>query len=551
MTPSPPMSRFLTVALFLSASAAQAQRLPTPLRQATTASAPGAPQPITLRDASRNDRWLGLGPRDLRWSPDGAWLYFRWNTKPTSNDVPEQDPWFRVDRRGQFAEQLAAAGAFVVPGENMTWNAARTQAAWSVGGQVYLWTTSTRRVATLDGVVSQLRWTRGGSALDFMVGESLYRYDVDGGSLQLVVTRVTLDRPARTPAAEHLSAEAQALSAQLREKMRQAGARGAVARAGRPMPIPAPSGTRVEQIQLSPDERMVTFRLRTIASNRPPTRYMDYVDASGYSRALEAREKAGEPRDRFRLGIVGMTPGIAPESVVVRWVEGPTAGASGVTAEQTIPHGPWWSPDGARALVQFVGEHDKDLWITELDLATGRARVLTHDHDDAWLGGPPIQSNYTEPALLEWLDDGSFVFASERGGWSHLHRMEPNGVIRQLTSGAWEVRGATLSPDRRTWLLQASEHDAATDHLYTLPAAGGTLARITSAGGRNAGTWSPDGSQLAVLRSSSTELPDLFLLPSGGGIDPRITASGTDALLSRRLVTPQLVSIAPPDGKPV
>lgn len=550
------MNRTATIAVALWSSTVVAQRLPTPLRQSTLTAPPSTAQPISLRDASRNERWLGLSPRDVRWSPDGNWLYFRWNARPGSTDVPEQDPWHRTDRDGKFAEPLSGPGVVVVPGDNITWDTSRKHAAWSVGGNVYLWGPSTRRVASLDGTVSQLRWTSNGSAIDFMVGESLYRYDVTDGALTLMASRVTVDRPARTAAAEHLSLETQALSAQLREKLRQATARGAIARAGRPMPIPAPSGSRVENIQLTPDGEMVTFRLRTIASNRPPTRYMDFVDPSGYSRALEAREKAGEPRDRFRLGIVAMTPGIAPESVVVGWVDGPAsepAGPStqGSQVEATIPHGPYWSPDGSRALVQFAGEHDKDLWITELDPASGRVRVLTHDHDDAWIGGPPIQSNNTGPTLLEWLDDGSFVFASERGGWSHLHRMEPNGAIRQLTTGPWEVRGATLSPDRRTWLLQASEADAATDHLYTLPAAGGTLTRITPTGGRNAGTWSPDGTQLAVLRSSSVELADLYLMPSKGGVDRRVTASGTDAMVSRRLVTPQIVSITHPDGKPV
>ncbi|MFM8567622.1 MAG: prolyl oligopeptidase family serine peptidase [Gemmatimonadota bacterium] len=465
--------------------------------------------------------------------------------------MPEQDPWFRTDREGRFAEAVPAAGAVVIPGDNLTWNAGRTQAAWSVGGNVFVWGPSTRRVASLDGVVSQLRWSNTGSAVDFMVGESLYRYE--DGSLTTVATRVTVDRPARTSAGDHLSAEAQALSSQLREKLRQGTARSALARSSRPMPIPAPTGSRVEEIQLAPDGLHLTFRLRTIASNRPPTRYMDYVDPSGYSRALEARAKAGEPRDRYRLGIVAMAPGVAPESVVVRWVDGPpaSAGSPPSAGENTIPHGPYWSPDGSRALVQFVGEHDKDLWISELSVTSGEVRVLTHDRDDAWIGGPPIQSNNTGPTLLEWLDDGSFVFASERGGWSHLHRMEPNGVIRQLTTGPWEVRGATLSPDRRTWLLQASEANPATDHLYTMPAAGGTLARITPGGGRNGATWSPDGSQLAVLRSSSVELPDLLIMPSAGGSERRVTVSGTDEMLSRRLVTPQIVSITHPDGKPV
>ena len=115
---------------------------------------------------------------------------------------------------------------------------------------------------------------------------------------------------------------------------------------------------------------------------------------------------------------------------------------------------------------------------------------MTHDHDDAWIGGPPVQANYLQPALLEWLPGDRFVFASERSGWSHLYLMEPGGPVTALTEGAWEVRVAALSRDRTTWLLQTSREHPADDHLYTMPADGGAMTRLTDTPGRHTGSMS-------------------------------------------------------------
>jgi len=125
----------------------------------------------------------------------------------------------------------------------------------------------------------------------------------------------------------------------------------------------------------------------------------------------EARAKVGEPRDRARLGVVRYTPHDPVDSTTVKWATLAEAGD-----QQTAVHGPFWSLEGDRAVVQLVGEHDKDLWIAELDPATASLRVITADHESGWIGGPPIQSNYLSPALFEWLPGGRFVFASERSG---------------------------------------------------------------------------------------------------------------------------------------
>jgi dipeptidyl aminopeptidase/acylaminoacyl peptidase len=537
-------------ALLVGAAApAAAQRQPLPLRQATAADS--AAGPLTIEQASRSDRWLGLGVRDVRWSPDGAVVYFRWHRAPRPDDLPEEDAWFRADARGRWAEAVPAAEAGFVPGDDVAWNPAGDRAAWVRGPSLYAYRAgavpAVRRLVTLTAPLRDLRFGADGASLFFSAAETLYRYDPSGGALQPVAARVTVTPPQPTEAARLLAAEQRELLPSIREADRVRARRGALERArpGRPQPLPVPAGATVDRIQLSPDGRFVTFRATTPDPRRPPTRYIDFVDESGYSRVLEARPKVGEPRDRVRLGIVAVDPAVPAESLAVRWVDLPEAGD-----QQTVPHGPSWSPDGARAVVQFAGEHGKDLWIAELDVARGTTRVLVHEHDPAWLGGPPIQANYRGPTLLEWLPGGRLVFASERSGWSHLHLLEPDGRVRALTEGPWEVRDARLARDRATWLLQTSRAHPADDQLELMPAAGGPLRPVTAAPGRHTGVLSPDGTRLARVHSTTSALHDLFVAEAGGGAPVRVTASGAPGVLGR-LVTPEIVSFPHPDGQPV
>jgi len=531
--------------------AAARQRQQTPLRQSALTAETATVTPLTLRDASRNDRWLGLGVRDVRWAPDGSVVYFRWNRNPRPDDVPEADPWFRADPNGSWVEEVPHAAESLIPTDGISWSPDGRTGAWGRGSAVFIFRSgtapNTRQVVDVTEGVSDVRVAEGGAAVHFQAGEALLRYDVATGATTTIAHKVPAPVPAATEEGRWLADEQRALFEHVREQERRRDvAAAAAARVGIPQAIPVPASARLEQITLSPDGRFLTFRVRTPATDRPETQYVDYLDPSGYSRVHDARSKAGEPRDRYRLGIVDVDPTVPADSVRVRWVDLQEAGD-----EATVPHGPWWNLEGTRAVAQFIGEDDHDVWFAEIDPATGAATVLTHDHDDAWIGGPPVQANYLQPALMEWLPADRFVFASERSGWSHLYRMDPDGAVTPLTAGAWEVRGATLSRDRSWWLLQASREDPSDDHLYRMPATGGEMTRLTDGAGRQAGFPSPDGRRLALVTDDATHMPDLYLGPVDAPGRRRATVSGTDAYFDHPLVAPEIVSFEHPDGGPL
>lgn len=524
----------------------------TPLRQSDLSREnPGSPQAFTLRDATRDDRWYGVGVNDVRWAPDGKYAYFQWHPSPMANQDATLDPWYRVDRDGTSAQVVAADSVHLIPAAKISWHPKDDKATWIKNNRLYVYDSDSsptiRSLYSTDRPLSQARFLPNGQ-LHFMQAEDLYQYDLaSSGIRQLTHKTVKHDDPLH--AADEWREQQQL---ELFERFRKdkqdrenlANYKAAIDPLGAQI-IPVGDGEVLEDIQLTPDGRHVTFRVRTPNEEDHPTHYMGYATASGEATAYEARPKVGGPRHPLKLGIIAFDPGVALENIAITWVQSP----------QDRPvdlYGPYWNQHGTRAVVQILSKDHKDLWISQLDIAAGTTTIITHDHDDAWLGGPPLQSNNSGPTFLQWLPDDSFVFASERSGWSHLYRVDNNGTVRALTQGDWEVRDAALSRDKTRWLLTASREHPSDDHLYSLPVAGGKLQRLSNKPGRHASVLSPDGQRLATIYSESRQLPDLFLSDfKTNSPTKRITVSGTDNAYTHLLTKPSIVSFPHKDGQPV
>jgi dipeptidyl aminopeptidase/acylaminoacyl peptidase len=560
MTPSSARPFVVALPLMLGAACtlllhplhASAQNAPfrgeTPVRQsAFTREAPPPREPFTTRTAARPTRWLGQEVQAVRWSPDGRHVFFQWHHDPQPDEDPALDPWYRVDRAGRTVEQVTESAVHEIPGADLVWSRDGRRAAWTRNGAVYVWDADGRaRAAFATGSNARdVRFTGDGRALHFLVGQDLYELLLPGGSVRQLTRRHELPRPPR-PLVQMLEREQRHLFRQHWIDEADEAARAGQARRlnpNTPQPVPVEAGVSISNVQLSPDGRFLTFRATTPAT-REPVRYAYYATASGVTEIHNARPKIGEPRDEFRMGIVAVQPAVHPDSVEVRWIEIPEAGGRGVQF-----HGPYWSLEGDRAVIQVMSQDHKDLWISSLDPVTGRTELLVHEHDPAWLGGPPPLAGSLQPTLLEWLPGGRFVFASERTGWSHLHLWEPTGAVRALTSGEWEVRSATLTRARDRWFIAGSREHPSDDHLYTMPATGGELVRLTDRVGRHAAHVSPDGQRIAVVHSDNVNLPDLYLRDSGPRAgETRITVTGTDRFYAHPLTRPEMVSFPHPDG---
>jgi dipeptidyl aminopeptidase/acylaminoacyl peptidase len=181
-------------------------------------------------------------------------------------------------------------------------------------------------------------------------------------------------------------------------------------------------------------------------------------------------------------------------------------------------------------------EDNKDRWISLVDTATGKTRILDALHDDAWVGGPDSQT-------LGWLPDSSAIFfVSEKTGWAHLYTATLDGTSTQWTGGKFEVFGPEIAPDRKSFFLTTSEVHHGERHFYRMPIGSRDRVKLTTMVGNNQIFPSPDGTKFANVFSTSNKPWELY-------IDGRkVTDSPGEAFKAYAWREPELVFVPARDG---
>ena len=520
---------------------------------------------LTLEHLGQSTRWMGVPPRQIRWAPDGRWIYFRWRADPKPDQRPATDPWYAAAADGKTVRVVPDDEASRIPSSDIAWSGGHRVAAWSSDGTLFVWTrgTGTRAVYVQSRNLGNVSVSNDGSKVFFATtgtGSSspersdstqsgdLWVYDVEAHqSRQVAVARTKRDNDPKTDAGKWLRDQQLELIDIVEKRKRDREISDSVSRARGPtgpQSIPVEQEARVTNLRLSPDGRFITFRWSKGARPEHQTKYMEFVNESGYATQRDARPKVGEPLPDYKMGIVRIDPSIHQDSVEVVWVDDGTD-------KKTIMHGPYWSPTGAHAVLQILSIDHKDRWISFLDIETGTTTVLDHQHEDAWIGGPLISGRWAS-GYLEWLPDGSaFAFASTATGWAMLYLADTAGNVNALTSGQWEVRDAALSPDGKAWYLTTSKEHPGERHLYHLPARGGELKRVTSGEGVHRSYFSPDGRRVAVTYETSRMMPDLYVATNRPNTRKlRVTKSGTDDYYRNAWIGSEIISFPDAEGAP-
>ncbi|MFW6201777.1 MAG: prolyl oligopeptidase family serine peptidase [Gemmatimonadota bacterium] len=535
---------------------------------------------LTLEQVAADSRWLGLSPRQITWSSDGEWVYFRWREDPEPDQVAATDPWYAVDRDGAEARRLSDEEAALVPAGNRVWSMDRGTAAWSRDGRLFVWRrgAGAREVYATGGGLRDLAMAADGSRVFFATlgsgggeggddvrSDDLWAYETGPERVRQIAEVVPAPEE-RDDADEWLRDQQLELFETLRERERDREAADSVDRVRGPpgpQPIPVESGAAAREIRRSPDGRHLVFQWVKPPGGDDRTYYLEYVNESGEAEPRTARPKVGRPMPEYRMGIVRVDPMVPADSVEVVWVD------DGIEKE-TVIHGPFWNPQGTVAVVQILSMDHKDKWIARLDVETGEAAILHHEHQDAWIGGPLVGGRWS-PGYLQWLPEGdAFGFVSAESGWSMLYLATLDGTVTPLTEGEWEVRGAELSADGETWYLVTSREHPGEEHLYHLPARGGALERVTTGEGMHDPEVSPDGGRVATTFETRQMRADLYLQDnrrateagegmagggsSAGGVPGaearRVTKSGTDAYYRYGWATSEIITYADPEGLP-
>lgn len=168
-----------------------------------------------------------------------------------------------------------------------------------------------------------------------------------------------------------------------------------------------------------------------------------------------------------------------------------------------------WSNDGRTLYVQRQSRDQRTLDLVAVNPRTGESRVVLTETNDHWVD---LTHDFTP------LDDGGFLWSSDRDGNLHLYRYGADGqVVNQVTSGDWPIRGVEHVDEAtgRVWFL-ASVDDPTQQHLYVANLDGsGEPAALTS----GEGWWTADVAEGGVFvgnYSDPATPPNTALYAAGG-----------------------------------
>lgn len=245
----------------------------------------------------------------------------------------------------------------------------------------------------------------------------------------------------------------------------------------------------------------------------------------------------GDPNPRARLGVVRAQGG------ETQWIDLAAYGDADI-----LLCGVQWAPDGA-LLYCVMNREGTWLDLNEADPETGTSRRLLRETTAAWID---------HHGMPHWLDDGSFLWLSERTGWKHIYHYTGDGrLLRRITAGDWEARKLHGVDEAAGWVYFSGTCDSSTEvHVYRVPLATGRgsgraadgIERLTEPGYTHRAAFDPDCRYFIDTFSSVTTPTKVALRRSDGSLVRVISPNEVHALAKYRFITPEFLRIPTPAG---
>lgn len=522
---------------------------------------------LTIDNIMRGPELVGYEANFVRWSGDSQKVYFQW--KQYNDPLDKSFDTYVVNRDGSGLRKLTEEEAKNAPPMFGDQSKDKKFTVVTDSGDIVIYDNATgqkKPITRTTEIESNPRFTSDQQKIYFTRSNNLYVIRLDGGSIEQLTDIRSGAAPqpggaqqARkgTDSQEFIKKEERDLlnivkrRAQKREEEEERRKREEKRK-----PFLIQGRQSVGAMQLTPNGKYVIASIVERAEDSKNTIVPNYVTESAYTEDINARIKVGDAQGRTRIVILNTETG---ES---KWLDhglkqaaaNPDSGESeqqGQAARTNEPRDrevqlsqPVWSEDGTKAVLSVRSADNKDRWIMALDPESGKTRIISTDHDDAWIGGPGIFT-------VGWLGDNQRIyFQSERDGYSHLYTVSyDGGQPKQLTSGKWEVTGVDLSEDKSRFFLTTSEVHAGERHLYSMSVEGGERVKITSNAGNNQTTVSPDEKMIANVYSYSNKPPELYLMENRPGASSiKVTSSPSPEFATYEWIDPPIINFTARDG---
>lgn len=161
--------------------------------------------------------------------------------------------------------------------------------------------------------------------------------------------------------------------------------------------------------------------------------------------------------------------------------------------------------------------------VLKVNTKTGNVQKLFTETDDKWVD--------TDNVTLEFLDDDSFIWGSERDGNRHLYWYDQNGKLKkQITKGNWEVTDYYgFNPKTKEVYVQTTQNGSINKVVSKINIDTGKSTLLSNTYGTNSANFSGNYNYF-IETSSSAAKPYTFVLKDTNGKTVKELQNNTEQL---------------------
>ncbi|MFT7480532.1 MAG: dipeptidyl-peptidase-4 [Gammaproteobacteria bacterium] len=282
----------------------------------------------------------------------------------------------------------------------------------------------------------------------------------------------------------------------------------------------------------SPDSRHVAF----LSLDESPVHEFTVIDhiEDGHRRVrpeITNYPKAGDPNPIVSVGIATATDG------TVVWLD-----LDAIAAQEPLVVRFDWTPKGESLL--FCVQDRLQTWadLNCADPSTGAWTTWIHEDSESWVN---------RPSSPRWLEDGTFLWESERTGYNHLYRYSGQGELTgAVTAGEWAVRRVLeLDEDQGSLWFNSTRDGAVNTNAYRIGLDGEGLTRLTEGDGTHSITFNGDRSLFLDRHSSLASPGEVRLCDAADGKVLRVLGEAdVPALAEYEMAEWESIEITARDG---
>lgn len=490
-----------------------------------------------LRQIMTGQDFIGHWPSPPKWHVSGEYFFFEWNP---NNQPAEQ--WYVCSIR----EKKPVPHDPNNPFELLAWDVSQSNypEQFSIVNNTLVKYHKAQKKLTILYRPTQTIHTlqRHGSKVYFIQDQSLFEYNAAIGSLAVIFRTSSVSQAKRdTTYLEKQEIQLfnyhkdQNAMKVFKEKTRST------------YPLPEfelPKNHEVAFIQIHPNGSDLFIGLQENVKNTA-TEYIDMLHPSGVATVKKARPKVGEVEPTMELWVYSLNNQSAQKVDLSQLpsIQNIPELFPGFSAEvpkdfqrKVYIHPPIFSQSGTPVL-DLRTRDNKDRYLVSVE--NGVLKLIDHQHDDAWIGGPGIEPWDVVPGKLEWITADDLLFQSEKSGYSHLYLYnQKTQKTEALTNGQWEVHDWFFLPNEL--YIQANKNHPGVRNVYKLNLKNKSLVPVWEEKGAAEVVMGPSEGNYLLYHSSVSQPWEIRLFQGKNSTD--ITQSTTQDYKRFPRVDPALVS---------